>query len=183
MTALKLVPEWERIEFLTDLVSELRKDREPAEDRMDDLRDLQGRVLAAREDDAWAKVTDKKLNQMEYDVLACCLAPEMSPRIAWMYQSLHGRKDSPYPTLNFVQELLNLTSADAAEFYQAVNENAPLQKDRLISLDDTGPFSVIKPGAGVGAKLMIENYTPQSASGNVQGHPSGSLGGFNFASE
>lgn len=162
MSAAKLLYEWERVETLSDLVSDLRKNKEPDSTRLGQLQTLQNSVLEERENGAWSIVTNSQLTGMEYDILACSLAPDMSPRAAWMYQTLHGRKDDSYPTLQFVQELLNLSSSDVPEFYKAVNENGPLRTDKLVSLDDTSPLSVIRPSPKLRARILDQEFAPKA---------------------
>ena len=89
MSAVQLAYEWERVETLSDLVSDLRKNKEPDAMRLDQLQTLQNSVLTERGNGAWSVITDDALSGMEYDILACSLAPDMSPRAAWMYQTLH----------------------------------------------------------------------------------------------
>ena len=168
MSAVQLAYEWERVETLSDLVSDLRKNKEPDAIRLDQLQTLQNSVLTERGNGAWSVITDDALTGMEYDILACSLAPDMSPRAAWMYQTLHGRKEDPYPTLQFVQELLNLDSSDVPEFYKAMNENSPLRKDKLVLLDDTTPLSVIRPSPRLRAKILEEEFVPKAPPGTTR---------------
>ena len=149
----QLSKEWERVETLADFARQARQQAPLSDERLTDLQDLQNLVLQARRDGAWQDLDVGEMNTLEFDVLACTLAPDMSPRIAWMYQALSGRKEDPYPTLHFLQELLSLEPADTPALYQAVNENAPLRQKRLIRTGGEGPYTTLRPGPGVSARL------------------------------
>ncbi len=154
MSLAALNKEWERIETLAGFVVDSRKGADIGEDRLDQLRSLQESVLQARSDGVWSGLVGQELDRLEYDVLACAIAPEISPRLAWMYQSLHGRPNEPYPTLHFLQELLSLEPDDTPALYAAVDEDGRLRRGRLIRLDGYGPFSTIQPAAGVTNRLL-----------------------------
>ncbi len=79
MSLSALNKEWERIETLAGFVVESRKGAEIGKDRLDRLRDLQDSVLEARSNGAWSGVVQQGLERLEYDVLACAIAPEITP--------------------------------------------------------------------------------------------------------
>lgn len=154
MSLAALDKEWERIETLAGFLIESRKGTEIEGDRLEQLRDLQESVLEARRCGAWSGIVQPELDRLEYDVLACAIAPEISPRLAWMYQSLHGRSNEFYPTLHFLQELLSLEPGDTPALYAAVDEEGRLRRDRLIRLDGSGPLSTVQPAPGVTERLI-----------------------------
>lgn len=158
MSLIALNKEWERIETLAGFLIESRKGKEIGKDRLDQLRNLQDSVLEARSNGAWSRVVQQRLDRLEYDVLACAVAPEISPRLAWMYQSLHGRQNELYPTLHFLQELLSLEPDDAPALYAAIDEDGRLRRGRLIRRDGQGPFSTIQPAPGVIERLIERPY-------------------------
>lgn len=153
MSFAQLASEWQRVEALTEITIESRQGKTIENDRLSKLQTLQDSVLRARDEGAWRSVIGEPLERLEYDILACAVAPEISPRVSWMYQSLHGKTNDPYPTMHFLQELLNLDPSDTPELFGAVHESAILREKRLISTTGDGPFATIQPGAWVTAAL------------------------------
>src|SRR4029077_14237744 len=85
---------------------------------------------------------------LDYEVLACVIAPEVEPRIRWLYQELQGGTPQPYPTRALLQELLDIPAAELRELAAVWSDDAALLRLGLIECDSVGPFSVIRPAHG-----------------------------------
>ncbi|MER9565945.1 ATP-binding protein [Mesorhizobium sp. M0571] len=149
-----LNPEWQRVETLACLVAETRRDGTPSQGSLDRLRSHQDAVETARKSGVWRNVAAKPLSGMEYDVLACAVAPEIFPRVAWLFQSLSSRAADPYPSMHFLHELLGISTEDTPLLYDALDDRGRLRNERLIRLDGQGPFAVIQPAPGLLRRLM-----------------------------
>lgn len=142
-----LLTEWERVETLADIVQESRTTQKISDNHIDTLKRLQHDVLKSRDAGAWDSLVKTPMAAMEYDILACALAPVLSPRTAWMYQTLQGRKDSPFPSLHFLQELLSLGVQDVPELHASIGPASGLQQQNLIKTETKGVFTTITPTA------------------------------------
>jgi hypothetical protein len=105
-------------------------------------------------DAAWNRVANGELTWLDHDVLACVIAPEVEPRIRWLYQELQGGTPQPYPTRALLQELLGIAPAELRELAAVWSDEAALLQLGLIECDGAGPFSVIRPARGVTARLL-----------------------------
>ncbi len=141
--------EWERIELLGHCLTLSRQGRSAEDEWIDRLKLLQKQVETARNGGAWHAAVPEPLTSLEQDVLACAVAPEAAPRVAWMYQGLQPGTPQPYPTPALLQELLALAAADAGGLYAALGSDAPLRRHNLIQFDAEGPFEPVRPGPGV----------------------------------
>jgi len=159
--------EWQRIELLGHLLAEARQGRESAEEQLAELRRLQAAVEAARADGGPMRhLGDGSLSPLEYDVVACAVAPEAEPRLGWLFQNLQPGAPQPYPTPALIQELLALDAGTARDLYAVLAEDAPLRRHQLIELEGEGPYQAIHPGPGVTARLLgrrPEVVTPPGA--------------------
>lgn len=162
MSLVELSAEWERIETLSAITLENRSGVATSKERLEALRQVQERVLAGRQNGAWGAIAARDLSRMEFDVLACAIAPEISPRVAWMFRSMNGRDNDPYPTLHFLQELLSLAPEDIPTLFDAVGEIGNLKSLKLVRTEGHGPFASVQPGAGVTGRLIniTEKQTP-----------------------
>ena len=161
-----LMPEWERVETLANVVIESRRSGATTEPMLQKLRQQQQAVETARSAGAWSGISATPLSDMEYDVLACAIAPEILPRVAWLFQSISGRPGDPYPSLHFLQEMLSLEASEAPALYNALEAGSPLRKTRLVTIDGSLPFASVQPAPGVTRKLMDRPYqqaTPPGA--------------------
>lgn len=154
MSAAMLAPEWDRVETLTDIVRESRESQKISEDKIQALQDLQRSVVETRENGSWKDLTEAPLAPLEYDVLACAVAPVLSPRIAVMFQALQGKKEKPFPSLHFLQELLSLAPQELPALHATVNRQAPLQTNSLIKIEGSGPFATVEPTPKVTQHVM-----------------------------
>jgi len=162
-----LAPEWERAEALALLAYDARQGRPPEDAALARLNELQSSVAAARASGAWATLGGAGLPDHALDVLACVLAAEASPRVAWAYQTLHGQSGEPYPTLHLIQELLSLSASEIQEIFAAIDEDGPLRSRRLIRAPDPGPFAVIRPAPGLVARVTGRDGATAPPPGSV----------------
>ena len=149
-----LSPEWDRIDILVDIAQENRKSGKISDALLERLQTQQNNVLELREAGDWNALTDATLSNLEYDILACIIAPLLSPRIAWLYRSLQGQKDKPTASFHFIQELLNLLPKDMPDMFAAIKKGSKLEKLNLIKTDGAGPFTKIEPALKLTQKIF-----------------------------
>jgi len=147
--------EWERIGMLGQILTESRQGRIISSDALDRLRLLQQQVELFRgRQKGWMAVAPTGLSNMDFDVLACVLAPEVEPRLGWLFQSLQPGSPTPYPTPALLQELLGLSPVDTPLLYEALTETAALRRNGLIEVESGDPFQPVRPAHGVSARLL-----------------------------
>jgi len=146
--------EWERISLLAHILAESRQGRQASQVELDRLRTLQQQVEAfRREEGGWDAVTSTGLSSLEFDVLACAVAPEAEPRLGWLFQALQPGAPTPYPTPALLQEILAVTPEETALLYTALSEASPLRIGGLIEVGGGDPVQPLRPAAGVTARL------------------------------
>lgn len=144
-----------RVALLGRCAADLRRGVAIEDGTLARLRELQAGVDEERRKGAlWRRLADAPLSAVEYDLLACTVAPELDPRIGWIYQELQPTSPSPYPSPALVLEILATPPHLAGELHAALSEDAPLRRLRLVELDASGLFSVLRPGRGVTARLL-----------------------------
>ena len=100
-------PEWERIGLLAHILAGSHQGRQASPVELERLRTLQQQVDASRRHGGgWTVVAPAGLSSVEFDVLACVVAPEAEPRLGWLFQTLQPGTPTPYPTPALLQELL-----------------------------------------------------------------------------
>ncbi|MCK4622937.1 MAG: ATP-binding protein [Desulfuromonadales bacterium] len=152
-----LSAEWARIELLTYCLGQERLGQMLSEQVLERLKDLQAQVDGLRQwtgDSPWARIADPHWDALTYDVIAMVLAPEIEPRLGWIYQQLQPGQTQPYPTLALVRELLALDEQESGDLFALLDESAPLRRSHLIYLEGPVPYQTLYPGAGVTARLM-----------------------------
>ncbi|MDX8391057.1 MAG: ATP-binding protein [Mariprofundaceae bacterium] len=169
-----LAPEWERIEWLAWHALCVRRDQKDDDAETARLHELQAKVASIRYvDGVWAALGIVDLTEIELDILACVVAPEMEPRIGWMYRELQSGSSSPYPSLALLQELLVLDSSWVASLHEAVGKDAALRKHRLIRVEGTGPFAPLQPAEGLSTRLAGGYAEPPPPPGSMLVHQPG----------
>lgn len=149
------IVEWERIGLLARILADSRQGRPATAETMDQLRRLQHGVEIFRwQQEGWRAVAPAGLSAMEYDVLACVVAPEAEPRLGWQFQALQPGAPAPYPTLALLQEMLAIDPAETSLLYGALTETAPLRSSGLIEVEGDTPFQPLRPAPGVTARLL-----------------------------
>lgn len=150
-----LAGEWQRVECLGECLQQARQGKPIADAQTARLQALQEAVVATRlETAAWHALPVYGLDMLEMDVLACVLATEAQPRLAWMFQTLQPGCEQPYPTLALVQALLALEGDAVASLRHALRPTGELRRRQLLETNGSGPFQVLRPGNGVVARLM-----------------------------
>jgi len=137
--------EWNRVELMARQVADRRANRSPEPGVVASLASLRRDVMQLRSADTmWTRVVNGPLTWLDHDVLACVIAPEVEPRIRWLYQELQGGTPQPYPTRALLQELLDIPAAELRELAAVWSADAALLRLGLIACDGDGPFSVIR---------------------------------------
>ena len=165
MTALAAVDrveldaEWNRVELMARQVADRRANRSPEPGVVASLASLGRDVMQLRSSDAaWNRVANGDLTWLDHDVLACVIAPEVEPRIRWLYQELQGGTPQPYPTRALLQELLGIAPAELRELAAVWSDEEALLQLGLIECDGAGPFSVIRPVGWPALSRTIESF-------------------------
>lgn len=147
--------EWERIGLLGQILAESRQGRAISAEALEHLRRLQQQVEFFRgRQRGWQTVAPMALSPIEFDVLACVLAPEVEPRLGWLFQSLQPGSPTPYPTPAFLQEILAMAPEDSPLLYEALTETAALRSNGLIEMESSDPYHPVRPVSGVSARLL-----------------------------
>jgi hypothetical protein len=147
--------EWSRVELLACCASDRRHGKPLDDDTLTRLGALCDLVSRARGTDGpWQRIVSLPLDALAYDVLACILAPEVEPRIGWLYQELQPGTHQPYATRALLQELLSIPAVQLRALGNVLAEDAPLRRLGLIEGDDASPFAALRPARGVAAKLL-----------------------------
>ena len=150
-----LAAEWLRVECLGECLQGVRQNQSIPEEQTDRLKNLQEGTMAARlESDVWRDLSVQGLDMLEMDILACVLAPEAQPRLAWMYQTLQPGVTDPFPSLALIQALLALEGDAVTSLRHALRPTGELRRRHLIEPFGSGPFQILKPGSGVVNRLL-----------------------------
>jgi len=152
--------EWQRIELLCLCL--LQANQGPPQNLLDDLRALQQKVLQFRADDWWSAGLPQPLEGIAQDVLACVLAPQLIPRIGWLYQDLQSNRE-PAPCEALIASLLALPDEELLQLREALQQ---LEQQGLVQRDHDSPFGTIRPDRLALARLMGwtgQDYAPPGA--------------------
>jgi hypothetical protein len=162
--------EVERVEILGQCLARLRQGAKLEDAALGQLRDAQAHVRRCREDGtAWRRLRGGALTPLEYDVLACAVAPEVEPRVGWLFQQLQpGAAQPVYPTAALIQELLALQPGEGARLTTVLAEDAPLRRRGLVEREESGPYAPIRPGRGLTARLLGAPEPPLSLPGALR---------------
>jgi hypothetical protein len=147
--------EWERIGLLAQILATSRQGRQASPGELERLRALQRQVEdGRRQQGGWTAVAPAGLSPLEFDVLACVVAPEAEPRLGWLFQTLQAGVATPYPTPALLQELLAMAPEETPLLYGALTEVSPLRIGGLIEVEGGDPFQPVRPAPGVTARLL-----------------------------
>lgn len=147
--------EWERIGLLAQILVTSRQGRQASGGELERLRALQRQVEGwRRHQGGWTAVAPAGLSPLEFDILACVVAPEAEPRLGWLFQTLQAGAATPYPTPALLQELLAMAPEETPLLYEALTEASPLRISGLIEVEGGDPFQPVRPAAGVTARLL-----------------------------
>jgi hypothetical protein len=146
--------EWRRLDFLVWCLAQNRQGEAVGDAQITRLRELQGDVEALREaGGAWESLLGFRLAQIEYDILACALGPELEPRLGWAFQNLQAGAAQPWATRSLIQELLALDAAQSPLLRSALEPGAALRQRRLLRLDHDDPYRPITAEPWLVARL------------------------------
>lgn len=153
---ISLRPEWTRIELLAYSLGRERVGKSLPEEALARLQELQGEVEKLRQAPAspWQVLLGRNWQPLAYDLLALALAPEVEPRIGWLYQQLQAGAQASYPSVALVRELLALDEDETSAFYLLLDEESPLRRSHLLEMEGQRQNQLILPGQGVAARLM-----------------------------
>ena len=151
----RLAPEWERVELLGHLLATSRRGRQAPSGLLERLQTLQWQVEKdRREGRGLCAAVPSPLSSLELDVLACVMAPEAEPRLAWLFQTLQPGASQPYPSAALLQELLDISPDASSDLYAALGESSALRKFGLVDVEGADPFQPVRPAAGLTARLL-----------------------------
>lgn len=167
--AQELAPEWERLQLLGYCLSQNRQGREIEERELEQLAGLQKQVVALRDEGGiWHQLLEVRLAPLEMDVLACVVAPDLEPRLGWMYQNLQLGSSQPYPSRALIQELLALTPEQGEHLYQALSPSSYLRSRRLIRLEGDDPYQSLQPEPWLTGRLLGRRAEHCAPPGSLQ---------------
>ncbi len=147
--------EWTRLAHLSTLLSQARHGQSPSPDQLETLEEMQKAVIEVRQPQGpWALATGQELSHTAFDLLACAVAPEAEPRLGFMFQSLQPGVTHPYPSAALVHELLAMEGEDTNRLFAEIEDDAPLRREGLITLDGDNPFDAIRPAPGLTNRLL-----------------------------
>ncbi len=155
MSEMPLAAEWERIDLLGACLSAYRKGVEIPGDVSQRLDEVQRDVYALRDKDPWHSMAVKyRLDVLDQDILACCLAPEAEPRLGWMYQELQCGISSPYPTPALIREMFVLNNEESKLFNQRLLQDSPLSRSGMVEGEAYGLFQPLYPSTRARHQLL-----------------------------
>lgn len=151
--------EWQRVELLCLCL--LNAKEGPGDALLGDLKQCHQAVLHWRTGDFWAVLglADDLLAQ---DLLACIIAPQVLPRVGWLYQNLQN-SSQPAPSEALIISLLGLPD-ELLE--QARKTLWQLEQRGLVKRDSSDPFSPLTPDRLSLSRLMrwsLEDCAPPGA--------------------
>ena len=164
MSMMPLGAEWERIDLLGACLSAYRRGADIPDEVSERLDDVQRNVNTLRREDPWRSLSvGYGLNTLDQDILACCLAPEVEPRLGWMYQELQYGIASPYPTPALIREMFVLNNEESKLFNQRLARNSPLLRSGMVQGESHGLFQSLHPSARARHQLLGWPLTEKEA--------------------
>ena len=156
ISPMNLQPEWERVELLAHCLLLSRSGRQPQDDMLKRLEQLQFQVDRLRQSihNPWTKLSVKQLSPLDIDVLACILASEAQPKTGWLYQELQPVSPQPFVTVALLQQLLALDYNELYHVRQMTAAGGELQQLNLIEADQDSAFAPLRPGRKALTRLM-----------------------------
>ena len=146
--------EWLRLDLLVWCLSRNRHGETVNESEVARLRELQVQVVALRAPGGlWEITLGFELSPVEYDILACVLAPQLEPRLGWAFQNLQTGSTQPWATRALIQELLALDVSQGEQLRRALEPSAALRRRRLIRMELDDPYRPIVAEPWVIARL------------------------------
>ena len=144
--AADLSAEWRRIECLCELLGQARRGTTMDASQRQALHALQRRVDRLRVGPAWRALTDLYgLDRLDQDLVALALAPDVEPRIGWLYQQLQPGAAGTGPNMSLMQELLGIEPAAAGDFHARAWPGSALQRSSLVRMAGTHGDCSLRP--------------------------------------
>jgi hypothetical protein len=157
--ALSPLVEWQRIELLCLCLMNAKEG--PNENLIADLKKRQQQVHAWRDGDFWNSV-GLAGDPLAQDMLACIIAPQVLPRVGWLYQNLQNG-GQPAPSEALIASLLALPD----ELLDAARKTLwRLEQRGLVQRDQQDPFSALVPDRLSLSRLMnwsLDDCAPPGA--------------------
>jgi len=148
-----LGPEWERLQLLGYFAMLSRQGQALGDEHIAHLRELQSEVDALRvPGGAWQRALGDTLDALAVDVLACVAAPELEPRVGWVFQQLQGG-GSPYASRALIQELLAFDATQAHALRAMLERDAPLVASGWLRIVHDDPYKPLLPDVRLLARL------------------------------
>ncbi len=138
--------EWGRVELLARCLLMARSGKQPGDDSIARLRQLQQQVEQLRASDAspWRRLTATKLSALALDILACVYASEAQPKIALLYQDLQSSQQSVL-TPATLQVLLALDDYEGQMLLQLLQPGGELLRNNLVRVEGEGALALVQP--------------------------------------
>ncbi|MGD8590142.1 MAG: ATP-binding protein [Chromatiales bacterium] len=163
-----LAPEWERIDLLGACLSMHRSGKAIGRDTTERLTALQQEIAGLRRQPPWQPLSHHwELTALDQDILACALAPEVEPRLGWMYQELQAGLAVAYPTPALLRELLFLDPSDIPPFQNRLLSDAPLFRWGLLEAVPRDSYQPIRPTRRALAALLGWQELPHPLPGAI----------------
>jgi len=151
--------EWQRIELLSLCL--LNAKQGPSKEVLNDLELMQKQMIEFRKTNWWKRLP-VTLSDQELDILCCVYAPQILPRVGWLYQDLQIARQTA-PTQGLIASILALPDRELDNLRSSLSR---LEENGLIVIDKSDPFSIIQPDKLALSKLMgwsNKNYAPPGA--------------------
>lgn len=148
-----LSAEWSRVELMCGIMSASADRKEPDPGDLLKLADLQQEVEALRNTDAWLALAPGQLTMLELDILACTIAPELSPNVSNFFRREGGNNTTDI-ILRTLKLLLSLAPQDMPHFYQALQIDGPLRAGGLIRIEGEGANATLLLSPNVRRRLF-----------------------------
>lgn len=163
--------EWQRVELLAHCLIQMQQGKDVNEELLHQLKVKQEQVYQLRSiKSPWQRLEVDDLSPLEFDILACALAPEAQPRIGWLYQNLQSGTPHPYVSAALLQNLLALESHEVQSLYSALLESSKLCKRGLVEIETNNPFQPIRPGKNIVARLLGWPINDDAPPGSIRVH-------------
>jgi hypothetical protein len=151
--------EWQRIELLCLCL--LNAKEGPNENLIADLKHIQQQVHHWRDGNFW-QTLGLGGDPLAQDILACIVAPQVLPRVGWLYQSLQNG-GQPAPSEALIASLLALPD----ELLDSARKTLwRLEQRGLVQRDQQDPFSSLTPDRLSLSRLMnwsLDDCAPPGA--------------------
>lgn len=176
MQTVMLDAEWERLYLLGITALAARQGKQIDEQILQNLESVQRCVTTLRGSEPWQALVDSYgLQVLDQDIVACILAPEVEPRIGWLFKELQIGSNSPYPSPALIHELLALPSNEGAQLEASLQKSAPLLRYKLIKRSRADLYEPLRSTPALRSSLLDCVVEDEEITGATKVHPLGSL--------